>query len=62
MYRIHAMKVNIGTAAKEFGIAQETLRRWKRLGKIEVELSMSFVKANNCAELRTTSRCYRCGL
>lgn len=37
MYRIPAMKVNIGTAAKEFGVAQETLRRWERLGKIEVE-------------------------
>lgn len=31
------MKVNIGTAAKEFGVAQETLRRWERLGKITVE-------------------------
>jgi putative resolvase len=31
------MKVNIGTAAKELGVAQETLRRWERLGKIAVE-------------------------
>jgi putative resolvase len=31
------MKVNIGKAAKELGVAQETLRRWERLGKIAVE-------------------------
>ena len=30
------MKVNISKAAKELGVAQETLRRWERLGKIEV--------------------------
>jgi putative resolvase len=31
------MKVNIGTAAKHFGVAKETLRRWEKLGKIVVE-------------------------
>ena len=30
------MKVNIGTAAKHFGVSQETLRRWERSGKIRV--------------------------
>lgn len=31
------MKVNIGKAAEELGVVQETLRRWERLGKITVE-------------------------
>ena len=31
------MKVNIGTAAKHFGVSQETLRRWEKSGKIPVE-------------------------
>ena len=31
------MKVNIGTAAKHFGVARETLRRWEKSGKIVVE-------------------------
>jgi len=31
------MKVNIGTAAKYFGVTQETLRRWEKSGKIQVE-------------------------
>ena len=31
------MKVNIGTAAKYFGVAKETLRRWEKSGKIFVE-------------------------
>ena len=31
------MKVNIGVAAKELGVVQETLRRWERIGKITVE-------------------------
>ena len=31
------MKVNIGTAAKHFGVSQETLRRWEKSGKILVE-------------------------
>jgi len=31
------MKINIGTAAKELGVSQETLRRWERIGKIKVE-------------------------
>jgi putative resolvase len=30
------MKVNIGTAAKYFGVAKETLRRWEKSGKIVV--------------------------
>lgn len=34
---LRAMKINIGKAAKELGVSQETLRRWERLGKIEVE-------------------------
>ncbi len=43
------MKVNIGTAAKELGIARETLRRWERDGIISVErtpqLSLMQVKS-----------------
>jgi predicted site-specific integrase-resolvase len=31
------MKVNIGTAAKHFGVVKETLRRWEKSGKIFVE-------------------------
>ena len=31
------MKVNIGTAAKYFGVSQETLRRWEKSGQIIVE-------------------------
>ncbi len=31
------MKVNIGTAAKHFGVSRETLRRWEKSGKILVE-------------------------
>jgi predicted site-specific integrase-resolvase len=31
------MKVNIGKAAQELGVAKETLRRWERDGKINVE-------------------------
>ena len=31
------MKVSIGQAAKELGVAPETLRRWEAAGKIEVE-------------------------
>jgi len=31
------MKVNIAIAAKHFGVAQQTLRRWEKSGKILVE-------------------------
>ena len=31
------MKVNIGTAAKHFGVSKETLRRWEKSNKIIVE-------------------------
>ena len=31
------MKVKIGTAAKHFGVSQETLRRWEKSGRISVE-------------------------
>ncbi len=34
------MKVNIGTAAKHFGVSQETLRRWEKSGKILVERTL----------------------
>ena len=34
------MKVNIGTAAKHFGVSQETLRRWEKSGKIIVERTL----------------------
>ena len=31
------MRVSIGQAAKELGVSKETLRRWEKAGKIEVE-------------------------
>jgi putative resolvase len=31
------MKISIGKAARELGVAQETLRRWEVAGKITVE-------------------------
>ena len=34
------MKVNIGTAAKHFGVTKETLRRWEKSGKILVERTL----------------------
>ena len=37
MCRIHPMKVNISLAAKHVGVSQETLRRWEKTGKIQVE-------------------------
>ena len=39
MHIVHnnSMKVSIGLAAKELGVSKETLRRWEKAGKIEVE-------------------------
>lgn len=46
------MHVNIGTAAKELGVAQETLRRWERLGKISVERTLNGHRRYDLAKLR----------
>ena len=46
------MKVNIGKAAKELGVAQETLRRWERLGKIEVERTPKGHRRYDIAKLK----------
>jgi predicted site-specific integrase-resolvase len=35
------MKVSIGPAAKELGVSKETLRRWEKAGKIQVERTPS---------------------
>ena len=35
------MKVGIGKAAKELGVCRETLRRWERSGRIQVERTPS---------------------
>jgi putative resolvase len=48
------MKVNIGTAAKELGVAQETLRRWERLGKIVVERTPKGHRRYDLSKLRGT--------
>ena len=46
------MKVNIGKAALELGVAQETLRRWERLGKISVERTPKGHRRYDLAKLR----------
>jgi predicted site-specific integrase-resolvase len=46
------MKVNIGKAAKELGVAQETLRRWERSGKITVERTLKGHRRYDLAKLR----------
>jgi putative resolvase len=50
-----AMKINIGKAAKELGVAQETLRRWERLGKIEVERTPKGHRRYDLAKLKKGS-------
>jgi len=46
------MKVSIKKAAKELGCAQETLRRWERLGKITPERTPKGHRRYDLAKLR----------
>lgn len=45
------MFVSIGKAAKEMGVHPETLRRWEKAGKIEVERTPSGRRLYNLAKL-----------
>ena len=49
------MKVNIGTAAKHFGVSQETLRRWEKAGKILVERTPKGHRRFDLSRLSTNS-------
>jgi putative resolvase len=46
------MKVSIGKAPKEMGVAIETLRRWEAAGKIEVERTPDGHRCYDLATLR----------
>jgi putative resolvase len=46
------MKVNISKAAKELGVHQETLRRWERAGKIQVERTARGHRRYDLAKLK----------
>ncbi len=47
-----AMRVSIGTAANELGIHPQTLRRWEKAGKIEVERTPTGRRMYDLAKLR----------
>ncbi len=46
------MKVSIGKAAKELGVHPDTLRRWEKQGKIEVERTPTGFRRYDLAKLR----------
>ena len=46
------MKVGIGAAARELGVHPETLRRWEKAGKIEVERTPTGFRRYDLAKLR----------
>ena len=46
------MKVNIAKAAKELGVCEDTLRRWEKAGKIEVERTPRGHRRYDLAKLR----------
>ena len=46
------MKVGIGVAAQELGVHPETLRRWEKMGKIEVERTPTGFRRYDLAKLR----------
>jgi len=46
------MKISISEAAKELGVAQETLPRWEANGKIEVERTPNGHRRYDLAKLR----------
>ncbi|ATY86428.1 IS607 family transposase [Kyrpidia spormannii] len=50
------MKVSIGRAAKELGVAPETLRRWEAEGKIRVERTPGGHRRYDLASLRGWAR------
>ena len=46
------MKVRISEAARELGVHPETLRRWEKAGKIEVERTPTGLRRYDLAKLR----------
>jgi predicted site-specific integrase-resolvase len=46
------MKVSIGKAAKELGVHPDTLRRWEKMGRIEVERTPTGFRRYDLAKLR----------
>jgi len=50
------MKVSIGSAAKHFGVSQETLRRWEKLGKIRVERTPKGHRRFDLSQFSSVSR------
>ncbi len=46
------MKVSIGPAAQELGVHPDTLRRWEKTGKIEVERTPTGFRRYDLAKLR----------
>ncbi len=46
------MRVGIGDAARELGVHPETLRRWEKTGKIEVERTPTGFRRYDLAKLR----------
>ena len=46
------MKISIGKAARELGVAQETLRRWEAAGKITVERTPQGHRRYDLSQLR----------
>jgi predicted site-specific integrase-resolvase len=46
------MKVSIGQAAEELGVAKETLRRWEKSGKITVERTQKGHRRYDLSSLR----------
>lgn len=49
------MKINISKAAKELGVSQETLRRWEKLGKIQVERTPKGHRRYDLNKIKNTS-------
>jgi putative resolvase len=49
------MKVSIGPAANELGVAKETLRRWEKCGKITVDRTKKGHRRYDLASLRDIS-------
>ncbi len=50
--KVKDTKVSIGKAAEELGVHPETLRRWEKMGKIEVERTPTGFRRYDLAKLR----------